>query len=148
MPPTPRRPVPPPSPPPAPAAPSPNAAPKNPEDSPGNTIEPDMIYTSDGLTALDALRAVLGPDGLTGNNQVDANAAIKKINQWRQSVKHWESALLHLKYNDYARRGDRRPGHERNNWLWVAGDLKMPPTTVHQRAHAVPCFDSMPDEPS
>jgi hypothetical protein len=107
-----------------------------------NTIEAEWIY-AEGITAADALAEVLG-DRRTGDNQADAREAIRVIEHWRASVKRWEALIYHLMFNDYSRRGDRRPAHQRNNWVWVAGQVALPLSTVSQRAHAVECHDCIP----
>lgn len=147
MPPTPRRPVTPPARPVPPAASEPpGPPPQGPNggngEPMGNTIDPEWIY-AEGITAADALSEVLG-DRVTGNNQTDGREAIKVIEHWRANMKRWEALIYHLMFNDYSRRGDHRAAHQRNNWVWVAGQVRLPLSTVATRAHAVECHDCVP----
>jgi hypothetical protein len=123
--------------------PAPAPAPANDDKPPANTIEADQIY-ADGITAADALAVVLG-DRVTGVHQTDCKAAMAVIDEWLTNIPLWRSVILHLMFNDYA----RRPEHPvADRWLWVAHQLRKPKTTVHKYAHEVECYALLPGVPT
>jgi hypothetical protein len=139
-----------PTPPPPPTAPSPpanggNGEPTNGENDHSNTITADQIY-ADGMNGIEALAYVLGPDNLTGNNQADAKAAMQAIADFLANLDTLRSVILHVMFNDYARRGDRRAAHQRNNWAWVASQIRQPIATVAKWAHRVETYDALDTE--
>jgi hypothetical protein len=134
----------------APAAPPPPAppAPANGDNGNGeqpNTIGADQIY-ADGVNAADALAAILGEDNITGNNQEDCRAAMRAIDEWLANLDARRAVILHLMFNDYAHRGANRAQHQRNNWVWVAGQVRHPPATVSKWAHKVECYDAIDND--
>jgi hypothetical protein len=106
-----------------------------------NTIAADQIY-ADGINAADALTAILGEGNVTGNNQTDCRAAMKAIDEWLAALDARRAVILHLMFNDYAHR-ENRAQHQRNNWVWVAGQVCHPPATVSKWAHRVACYDTI-----
>jgi len=110
----------------------------------GNTIQPEWIYT-EGMTAAEALQFVLG-DAVTGNNLADGAAAMARIAEWLRLIPALRSVILHLMFNDYVRRGDRRPEHQRNNWAEVARMARLPYATAYKYAHRVECYDTIPGD--
>jgi hypothetical protein len=147
----------PPAPPAAPAPPptaAPAAAPPpglanggNGDSSQPNMIDAEQIF-ADGVNAADALAAILGEDNVTGNNQVDCRAAMQAIDEWLANLDARRAVILHLMFNDYARRGENRARHQRNNWVWVAGQVRHPMATVSKWAHKVECYDTIDSDQS
>jgi hypothetical protein len=141
-----RPPAPPPAPPAPPTPPSGPANGGNGGSPQPNTVAADQIY-ADGVNAADALAAILGADNVTGNNQADCRAAMRVIDDWLAALDARRAVILHLMFNDYAHR-ENRAQHQRNNWVWVAGQVRHPPATVSKWAHKVPCYDTIDNDQS
>lgn len=128
-----------------PASPTPSVAPVTTADASTseparNTLQPEWIY-AEGMNGRDALAYVLG-DQVTGDNQDDCQAAMARIDEWLRLIPTLRSVILHVMYNDYARRGDQP---EADRWLWVGQQLCRPKSTVATWAHQVECHDAVPE---
>lgn len=132
-----------------PASPAPSAAPApsvmtagaSAGEPPRNTLQPEWIY-AEGMNGHDALVYVLG-DQVTGDNQDDCQAAMARIDEWVRLIPTLRSVILHVMYNNYARREDQP---EADRWLWVGQQLRRPKSTVATWAHQVECHDTVPNE--